>query len=110
MTSIVLKVTLTEEARRTLGSVTVLTHFLVTSVWQHFLSHVNLSQNPWEQLKCSAPDVIQKDRPCRYGPAVDMWAFGVCLYAMFTGAMPFPDPDESPQDFYSAVIETGMRN
>ena len=34
-----------------------------------------------------------------------MLAFGVCLYAVFTSAMPFPDPDESPQDFYSVVIE-----
>lgn len=79
-----------------------------------FLSNVGLAAyfdprkpftTPVGALRYSAPELIRKDRPCSYGPAVDMWAFGVCFYAMFTSAMPFPDPDESPQDFYSAVIE-----
>ena len=51
----------------------------------------------------SAPELLRQ--PCRYGAPVDMWAFGVTLYAMLNCALPFPDHNEDPPGFYSAVID-----
>ena len=39
----------------------------------------------------------------RYGAAVDMWAFGVTVFAMLTCQMPFPDPRDCRAEFVSAV-------
>jgi serine/threonine protein kinase len=36
-----------------------------------------------------------------YDESVDMWAFGVTLYVMLTGNMPFPDSESA---FYNAVV------
>jgi calcium/calmodulin-dependent protein kinase I len=38
-----------------------------------------------------APEVLSR-RP--YGPAVDLWSCGVCLYILLAGVVPFSDPDE----------------
>lgn len=39
----------------------------------------------------AAPELLQRRE---YGPPVDMWAFGVMIYAMFTHAMPFGEYDK----------------
>ena len=49
-----------------------------------------------------APELLQP--PWTYGAPVDMWAFGVTVYAMLNCAMPFPNHEEDPLGFYSAVI------
>ena len=38
-----------------------------------------------------APEVLSR-RP--YGPAVDLWSCGVCLYILLAGVVPFSDPNE----------------
>jgi serine/threonine protein kinase len=38
-----------------------------------------------------------------YDHAVDMWAFGVTLFAMRVGVLPFPDPDEDFDNFVYRV-------
>ena len=54
-----------------------------------------------------APELLQ--RPCQYTEAVDMWAFGVTIYAMLTGKMPFPDANKDWTGFIYA-ISSGVYN
>lgn len=42
---------------------------------------------PWGTLEYTAPEV---HRGKYYGKAVDMWSFGVTMYVLLCGAMPFP--------------------
>jgi serine/threonine protein kinase len=48
-----------------------------------------------------APELLL-NRP--YTEAVDMWAFGVLLFIMFTRKMPFPDPDQDRDEWMYRVV------
>ena len=48
-----------------------------------------------------APELLE-NRP--YNEKVDMWAFGVTLFAMLTQQMPFPPPHDDRERFVHAVL------
>ena len=40
-----------------------------------------------------------------YGPPVDIWAFGIVVYSLLTGRLPFPKADEEPRRFLYHVSQ-----
>lgn len=61
--------------------------------------------NPLGSLPYCAPEILipAQGAGIRYGAPVDMWAFGVTVFAMLTCQMPFPDPKSCYTEFVSAV-------
>lgn len=61
---------------------------------------------PVGSLPYCAPELLGQlvGRPCVYGAPVDMWAFGVTLFAMLVRQMPFPDANSARAEFVQAVV------
>ncbi|KAF1815775.1 kinase-like protein [Eremomyces bilateralis CBS 781.70] len=55
-------------------------------------------------LPYSAPELISATRVL-YSPAVDVWALGVCAYAIVTGELPFAHPVEG---VLAGLVEEGV--
>ncbi|CEM36838.1 unnamed protein product [Vitrella brassicaformis CCMP3155] len=62
----------------------------------------------WGALNYTAPEVLES---CDYGPASDLWAMGVCLYALLTGRLPFFCVDRRPHNVRNALnaMRRGVR-
>jgi serine/threonine protein kinase len=56
--------------------------------------------DPVGSLPYLAPELLH-NQP--YTQAVDMWAFGVVLFIMFTRSMPFPDPEQDRDEWMCRV-------
>ncbi|XP_063405347.1 serine/threonine-protein kinase MARK2-like [Mytilus trossulus] len=51
----------------------------------------------------AAPEIFSNQK---YGPAVDIWSVGVCLYAMLVGALPFiPDSPNNLSQLHSLLLK-----
>lgn len=57
--------------------------------------------------QCGSPVYAAPEVFCnrKYGPAVDIWSMGVCMYAMLTGKLPFlPDPPNNFTMLHSLIL------
>lgn len=57
--------------------------------------------------QCGSPVYAAPEIFCnrKYGPAVDIWSMGVCMYAMLTGKLPFlPDPPNNFTMLHSMIL------
>ncbi|XP_052809051.1 uncharacterized protein LOC128237508 isoform X1 [Mya arenaria] len=58
--------------------------------------------------QCGSPVYAAPEMFCnrKYGPAVDIWSMGVCLYAMVTGKLPFvPEPTNNITMLHSLILQ-----
>ncbi|XP_053396268.1 uncharacterized protein LOC123550921 isoform X2 [Mercenaria mercenaria] len=57
--------------------------------------------------QCGSPVYAAPEIFCnrKYGPAVDIWSMGICMYAMLTGKLPFlPDPPNNLTLLHSMIL------
>lgn len=53
-------------------------------------STTSITSTPMGSLEYASPEMVAEKSPMpHYTSAVDMWAFGVSVYALFTGTLPF---------------------
>lgn len=51
----------------------------------------------------AAPEILNNQK---YGPAVDVWSIGVCLFAMLVGSLPFvPQPVNNIAQLHSLILK-----
>ncbi|KAK3603537.1 hypothetical protein CHS0354_027958 [Potamilus streckersoni] len=58
------------------------------------------------QTQCGSPAYAAPEIFCnrKYGPAVDVWSLGVCMFAMLTGELPFvPTPSNNFTQLHSNI-------
>lgn len=57
--------------------------------------------------QCGSPVYAAPEIFCnrKYGPAVDIWSMGICMYAMLTGKLPFlPDPPNNLTLLHTLIL------
>ncbi|KAL4232879.1 hypothetical protein ACF0H5_007566 [Mactra antiquata] len=57
--------------------------------------------------QCGSPVYAAPEMYCnrKYGPAVDVWSMGICMYAMLTGKLPFlPEPPNNFNMLHSLIM------
>ncbi|KAL3884240.1 hypothetical protein ACJMK2_030458 [Sinanodonta woodiana] len=60
------------------------------------------------QTQCGSPAYAAPEIFCnrKYGPAVDVWSLGVCMFAMLTGELPFvPTPSSNFTQLHSIILK-----